>query len=229
MHGGGPDVTPGKPLADAYKSENLELLEKGCENMAKHIENAKKSGVKVVVAINRFTNDTDAEMELVQKHALAAGADKAVPSSHWSHGGAGAVELAKAVVEVCQSPNEFKFLYELDLPIKEKIDIIVKEMYGGDGVSYTEEAEKSIEQFTKDGFGNLPICMAKTPLSLSSDPKIKGRPTGFTIPIRAIQIASGAGYIYPLVGEITTMPGLSTRPGFFDMQLLGDGEIIGLS
>ncbi|GAA5953525.1 hypothetical protein JCM21900_006191 [Sporobolomyces salmonicolor] len=229
MHGGGPDVTPGKPLPEVYLSENLEILEKGCSNLAKHIENARKMGVKVIVAVNRFTSDTEAEIALVKKQALAAGADAAVPCNNWAEGGKGALELGQAVIDACKEPNPFKFLYDLDLPIKAKIETIAKEMYGADGVSYSEDAEKQIARFEEQGFGGMPICMAKTHLSLSHDPALKGAPTGFTLPIREIKMSAGAGFIYPLVGSMSTMPGLSTRPGFFDHQLLDDGEIVGLS
>ncbi|KDE06679.1 C-1-tetrahydrofolate synthase, cytoplasmic [Microbotryum lychnidis-dioicae p1A1 Lamole] len=229
MHGGGPDVTPGKPLPEVYLNENLEILEKGCTNLAKHIENARKMGVKVIVAVNRFTNDTDAETALVAKMALQAGADAAVPCTLWAEGGKGALELGQAVITACEEPNPFKFLYPLDISIKDKIATIAKEMYGAADVSYTEEAEAQIASYTKQGFSDLPICMAKTHLSLSHDPKMKGAPTGFTLPISHVKMSAGAGFIYPLVGTMQTMPGLSTRPGFFDHQLLDDGEIIGLS
>ncbi|KAL8278406.1 hypothetical protein RQP46_009096 [Phenoliferia psychrophenolica] len=229
MHGGGPNVTPGKPLPEVYLNENLELLEKGCSNLLKHIENARKVGVKVIVAVNRFTSDTDAESDLVQKIALAAGADAAVPCTLWAEGGLGAIELGKAVIEACKEPNPFKFLYDLDLPIKDKIAAIATEFYGAKDVSYSEVAEAQIASYTSQGFGGLPICMAKTHLSLSHEPNVKGAPSGFTLPISTVKMSAGAGFIYPLVGEMQTMPGLSTRPGFFDHQLLDDGEIIGLS
>ncbi|SCV66994.1 BQ2448_5640 [Microbotryum intermedium] len=229
MHGGGPDVTPGKPLPEVYLNENLEILEKGCTNLAKHIENARKMGVKVIVAVNRFTNDTDAETALVAKMALQAGADAAVPCTLWAEGGKGALELGQAVIKACEEPNPFKFLYPLDISIKDKIATIAKEMYGAADVSYTEEAEAQIASYTKQGFSDLPICMAKTHLSLSHDPKMKGAPKGFILPISHVKMSAGAGFIYPLVGTMQTMPGLSTRPGFFDHQLLDDGEIIGLS
>lgn len=229
MHGGGPEVTPGKPLPEVYLKENLEILEKGCSNLIKHIENARKMGVKVIVAVNRFTSDTDAESELVQKIALAAGADAAVPCTLWAEGGLGALELGKAVIEVCKEPNPFKFLYPLEMSIKDKISTIATEMYGAKDVSYSEEASNRIADYTTQGYGNLPICMAKTHLSLSDNPNLKGAPTGFTLPIRTIKLSAGAGFLYPLVGAMSSMPGLSTRPGFFEHQLKDDGEIIGLS
>ncbi len=151
MHGGGPAVTPGKPLADVYATENLELLEKGCANMGKHIENAKKFGLKVVVAVNQFSNDTPAELKLVQDYAIKAGADHAVPSNHWAKGGEGAVPLAEAVIKACEGESEFKFLYDLDQSLEKKIEIIAKEMYGADGIELSEEAKQQIETMTRQG------------------------------------------------------------------------------
>ncbi|WVO21306.1 uncharacterized protein IAS62_002614 [Cryptococcus decagattii] len=229
MHGGGPAVTPGKPLDQVYVEENLELLEKGCANLGKHIENAKKFGLKVVVAINKFSNDTAAEMALVQEYALKVGADYAVPADHWARGGAGAVDLANAVIEACSTPSTFDFLYDLNQPLTKKIEIIAKEMYGADGISLSPEAQAEIDRYEKQGYGGLPICMAKTALSLSDDPSKKGVPTGFTLPIRNVRLSAGASFVYPLVGDMSTMPGLTTRPGFYDIDLNPDtGDIEGL-
>jgi formyltetrahydrofolate synthetase len=230
MHGGGPKVVAGKPLAHEYTQENLGLLEKGCSNLLKHIENARKFGIPVVVGVNRFKDDTPAEIELVKKLAKAAGAEDAVVSNHWAEGGAGAVELANAVVAACQKPSKFKFLYPLDMSIKGKIETIVKEMYGGAGVEYSPEAEKKIEVYTRQGFDKIPMCMAKTHLSISHDPNLKGAPSGFTVPVRDIRASVGAGFLYPLLGTMATMPGLSTRPGYYDIDLDTEtGRIIGLS
>ena len=230
MHGGGPKVVAGKPLAHEYTQENLGLLEKGCSNLLKHIENARKFGIPVVVGVNRFKDDTTAEIELVKKLAKAAGAEDAVVSNHWAEGGAGAVELAKSVVAACQKPHEFKFLYPLDMSIKDKIETIVKQMYGGAGVEYSPEAEKKIEVYTRQGFDKIPMCMAKTHLSISHDPNLKGAPSGFTVPVRDIRASVGAGFLYPLLGTMATMPGLSTRPGYYDIDLDTEtGRIIGLS
>jgi len=230
MHGGGPPVTPGTPLNKAYLGENLELVEKGCENLQRHIRNTVGFGVPVIIAVNRFNTDTDKELELVVKLAKDAGATGAFVCSHWAEGGKGIVQLAQAVVEACSAPSSFKFLYPLELTIKEKIEIIVKQIYGGEGVSYSEEAEKKIETYTKQGFGHLPICMAKTHLSFSHDPEIKGAPTGFVVPIRDVRASVGAGFIYPLVGAMSTMPGLPTRPCFFDIDIDPEtGRIRGLS
>jgi formyltetrahydrofolate synthetase len=230
MHGGGPKVVAGKPLAHAYTEENLDLLEKGCSNLVRHIGNARNFGIPVVVAVNQFKDDTPAEMELVRKISKAAGAEDAVVSNHWAKGGAGAVELAHAVVSACQKPSHFKFLYPLDISIKDKIETIVREMYGGAGVEYSPEAEKKIEVYTRQGFDKIPMCMAKTHLSISHDPNLKGAPSGFTVPVRDIRASVGAGFLYPLLGTMATMPGLSTRPGYYDIDLDTEtGRIIGLS
>ena len=230
MHGGGPKVVAGKPLAHEYTNENLELLEKGCSNLLRLIGNARSFGLPVVVAINRFKDDTDAEVALVRTIAKAAGAEDAVVANHWAEGGKGAVGLAEAVVAACAKPHKFEFLYPLDMSIKQKIEIIVEKMYGGAGVEYSPEAEKKIELYTRQGFDKLPICMAKTHLSLSHDPNLKGAPTGFIVPVRDIRASVGAGFLYPLLGTMSTMPGLSTRPGYYDMDIdVTTGRIIGLS
>ena len=230
MHGGGPKVVAGQPLHHAYTEENLPLLEKGCANMAKMIQNARRFGIPVVVAVNRFQYDTPAEIELVRKLAIQAGASDAVSANHWAQGGLGAVDLGKAVIAACEKPSKFSFLYPLEATIKEKIETIVREMYGGAGVEYSPEAEKKIALYNRLGFDKLPICMAKTHLSLSHDPSLKGVPTGFTVPVRDIRASVGAGFLYPLLGTMSTMPGLSTRPGFYEIDLdLETGRVIGLS
>jgi len=228
MHGGGPTVKAGQPLDPAYTEENLELLEKGCANLISHIKNARRFGIPVVVAINRFKDDTDNEIELVRKIAKEAGAEEAVMSNHWAEGGKGAVKLAEAVVEACEKPTDFKFLYPLDLSIKEKIEIIAKEIYGADGVEYEPEAAKKLEIYPRLGFDKLPMCMAKTHLSLSHDPALKGAPKGFIVPIRDIRASVGAGFLYPLVGKMSTMPGLPTRPVFYDVDIDENGKVMGL-
>ena len=230
MHGGGPKVVAGQPLNHAYLEENLQLLEKGCANLAKMIHNAKRFGIPVVVGVNRFQTDTPAEIELVRRKAIEAGAHDAVMSNHWAEGGAGAVELGKAVIDACSKPSNFKFLYPLDIPIKQKIETIVRDMYGGSGVEYMPEAEKKAELYTRLGFDRLPICMAKTHLSLSTDPNLKGAPTGFTVSVRDVRASVGAGFLYPLLGTMSTMPGLSTRPGYYEIDIdLETGRVIGLS
>ncbi|KAG8832500.1 tetrahydrofolate synthase [Serendipita sp. 399] len=229
MHGGGPEVTPGKPLADTYTKEDLETLGVGIGNLERHIENAKKFGLKVIVGINQFASDSPAELELVRSRSLEAGADAAVVSNHWALGGAGAKALAEAVVAACEGESTFKFLYDLNLPITEKISIIAKEVYRADGVELSELAQSQVELYEKQGYGNLPICMAKTQYSFSHDPKLKGTPTGFTVPIRAVRLSAGAGFLYPLLGDMQTMPGLSTRPGFWEVGLDEEtGRVVGL-
>ena len=229
MHGGGPKVVAGKPLDAAYTDENLELLKKGCSNMVAHIENAVRFGIPVVVAVNEFSTDTAAETALVRRIARKAGAQDAVVSSHWADGGKGSVKLARAVVKACSMPANFKFLYPLDITIKQKIEIIARDMYGAAGVEYLPAAEEKIALYTRLGFDKLPICMAKTHLSLSHDPELKGRPTGFIVPVRDIRASIGAGFLFPLIGEMPTIPGLPTRPAFYDIDLdIENDRVIGL-
>ncbi|HEY3291922.1 MAG TPA: formate--tetrahydrofolate ligase [Anaerolineae bacterium] len=228
MHGGAGRVVVGKPLPPELTRENLAALEKGCANLTKQVENARKFGVPVVVAINHFTADTPAETELVRSAALAAGAEGAHQSDVWALGGEGGIELADAVAAACQKPAAFKLLYKDECSIKEKIEIIAREIYGADGVEYQPEAEQKIKQFTQLGLAHLPICMAKTHLSLSHDPKLLGAPKGFHLPIRDIRASVGAGFLYPLCGEMRTMPGLSSHPGFERIDLI-DGKVVGLS
>mmetsp|Transcript_12695 Transcript_12695/g.18697 ORF Transcript_12695/g.18697 Transcript_12695/m.18697 type:complete len:657 (-) Transcript_12695:98-2068(-) len=231
MHGGGPPVKAGKPLSKEYLEEDVALVTKGAANLAKHVENAKKFGVNVVVAVNKFKTDTEAEIEAVKKVAIEAGAFDAVMSNHWALGGEGAADLAAAVERACKANDEanFKFLYELKLPISEKIEIISKEIYGADGVDFSELAEKQMKQYTEAGFGDLPICIAKTQYSFSCDPAAKGVPTGHRITVREIRGCVGAGFLYPICGDIMTIPGLPTRPGFYDVDLdVETGEVMGL-
>jgi formyltetrahydrofolate synthetase len=229
MHGGGPRVVAGKPLDSAYTDENLDLVRAGLPNLQHHIKNALRFGVYVVVAVNSFKDDTPAEVELVRKAAVEAGAEDAIVCTHWMNGGEGAVKLAEAVVKAAEKQANFKFLYPLDLSIKEKIELICKEIYGADGVEYLPEAEAKIELYTRLGFDKLPLCMAKTHLSLSHDPNMKGVPKGYKIPIRDVRASVGAGFLYPLLGEMRTMPGLPTRPVFYDVDLdLETGRVLGL-
>jgi formyltetrahydrofolate synthetase len=230
MHGGGPKVVAGQPLAPAYTQENLDLLEKGAVNLTRLIADVRSFGIPVVVGINRFKDDTDNEVALVRRLAIEAGASDAVVANHWAEGGAGAVELGKAVIAACEKPSDFHFLYPLEFGIKQKIEKIVKDIYGGAGVEYSPEAEKKIELYTREGFDKLPICMAKTQYSLSHDANLKGAPSGFIVPVRDIRASVGAGFLYPLLGTIPTMPGLSTRPGYYDVDIdISTGRIIGLS
>jgi len=207
----------------------LQLVRQGLPNMQRHIQNALKFGVHVVVAVNSFASDTPAEVEIVRQAALQAGALEAVVSTHWMDGGAGAVALAEAVIRAAEKPSRFQFLYPLEKSIKEKIEIICREIYGADGVDYLPEAEEKIALYTKLGFDKLPLCMAKTHLSFSADPALKGAPSGFRIPVRDIRASVGAGFLYPLLGEMRTMPGLPTRPVFYDVDLdLETGKVVGL-
>lgn len=230
MHGGGPEVVAGKGLDPAYLTENVGLVEVGCVNLARHISNTKSYGVNVVVAINMFSTDSEAELNAVKIAALAAGAFDAVICTHHAHGGKGAVDLGIAVQKACENVAQpLKFLYPLHISIKEKIDAIAKS-YGASGVEYSEQAEKQIEMYTLQGFSGLPICMAKTQYSFSHIASKKGAPSGFVLPIRDVRASIGAGFIYPLVGTMSTMPGLPTRPCFYDIDLdTSTGRVIGLS
>ena len=228
MHGGIGTVRPGRPLPKELVEENLPALEKGCENLAKHIENARLFGVPVVVAVNRFTQDTEREIQLIREKAVAAGAEGAYLSEVWAKGGEGGVELAEAVAAACEKATSFKLLYPDDAPIKEKIEAIATKVYGADGVDYDRVAEQKIEAFTKWGLGKLPICMAKTHLSLSHDSSLKGRPRGFRVPVRDVRPSAGAGFLFPLLGSFTTMPGLPSRPAAVDVDVDEEGKIVGL-
>jgi methylenetetrahydrofolate dehydrogenase (NADP+)/methenyltetrahydrofolate cyclohydrolase/formyltetrahydrofolate synthetase len=229
MHGGGPKVVAGRPLDKAYTEENLALLEKGAGNLAKHIENAKLFRIPVVVAVNSFRYDTEAEIRLVQKIAREAGAEGAFKCTHWMNGGKGAIELAEAVAAAASKTSQFHFLYPLEWSIKQKIETIAKKIYGADGVDYSPEAQAKVDLYTRLGYDKLPICMAKTHLSLTHDPNVKGRPTGWRIPVRDIRASVGAGFLYPLCGTMRTMPGLPSRPVFYDVDLnLKTGKVVGL-
>ncbi|KAF2742365.1 FTHFS-domain-containing protein [Sporormia fimetaria CBS 119925] len=229
VHGGGPDITPGAQLQEVYRTENVDLVRKGCVNLKKHISNAKQFGVPVVVAINRFSTDTQAEIDAIKEEALAAGAEDAIPANHWAEGGKGAVDLAKGVIAASSKPNDFKLLYSLDGSVQERIEKIGQVMYGAANVEFSELAQKKVDTYVKQGFGNLPICIAKTQYSLSHDPSLKGAPEGFTVPIRDVRMAAGAGYLYALAADIQTIPGLPTAPGYLNVDVdVETGEIDGL-
>ena len=229
MHGGGPKVVPGRPLDKAYTEENVELLRKGLPNLVQHIENARKFGIPVVVAVNRFNSDTDKEIEIIRDAAIAAGAEDAVLSEVWAKGGAGGAALAEAVVKACEKPSDFKLLYPDDMSIQDKIETIAREIYRADGVDFAPEARNRIRLYTEAGFDKLPICMAKTHLSFSHDPAMKGAPRGWTLPVRDIRASVGAGFLYPLCGTMRTMPGLPSRPAAVDVDIdLETGKIVGL-
>jgi formyltetrahydrofolate synthetase len=229
MHGGGPKVVAGRPLDEAYTEENLELLEAGLPNLLQHVENALKFGVTVVVAINRFKDDTDAEVALIRERATQTGAFAVAESRVWMEGAAGGAELAQAVVEACEQPSDFRFLYADEDSIKEKIEKVAKEIYRAEVVSYTPEAEAKIKLFTSMGLSHLPLCMAKTHLSFSHNPLLKGAPRGWTLPITDVRASVGAGFLFPLCGTMRTMPGLPTRPAFTDVDIdLETGRVVGL-
>ncbi|QKX57399.1 uncharacterized protein TRUGW13939_04511 [Talaromyces rugulosus] len=229
VHGGGPEISPGAALPEVYRTENVEILRKGCINLRKHIQNAKQYGIPVVVAVNKFETDTDAEIAVIREEAIAAGAEDAVPANHWAEGGAGAVDLAKSVITASSQPKDFKLLYELDGTVQERIDKIARIMYGADKVEFSELAQKKVDTYTKQGYGNLPICVAKTQYSLSHDPALKGAPTGFTVPVRDVRLSAGAGYLYALAADIQTIPGLPTAPGYLNVDVDPvTGEIDGL-
>ena len=229
MHGGGPEVKPGKPLDSAYTEENLQLLEAGCSNLVAHIKTVKKSGANPVVCINGFYTDTPAEHALIRRIAEATGARCAV-SEHWLKGGEGAVELAEAVVAACEEENHFAHLYDLDMPLKERVEKIATEIYGADGVEWSAEAEEKINRFQNDpDAAKMGMCMVKTHLSLSHDPDLKGAPTGWTLPIRDVLIYKGAGFVVPVAGAIKLLPGTGSNPGFRKIDVdVETGKVTGL-
>jgi formate--tetrahydrofolate ligase len=229
MHGGGPAVVPGKPLDEAYVKENVGLVEQGCPNLVAHIETVKKSGVNPVVCINSFHTDTKDEIAAIKRAAEAAGARVAV-SEHWLRGGAGALELADAVIDACEDKVDFKLLYEDQLPLRQRIEKIAREVYGADGVTYTPEALAKAERMEKDPImQKMATCMVKTHLSLSHDPGLKGRPKGWTLPIRDILTYGGAGFIVPVAGAIKLMPGTSSDPAFRRIDVdVETGKVKGL-
>ncbi|MHC4395129.1 MAG: formate--tetrahydrofolate ligase [Planctomycetota bacterium] len=229
MHGGGPAVKPGVPLAEEYTKENLELLEKGCENLIAHIETVRKSGVRPVVCVNSFYTDTKAEIELVRKIAEQNGALAAV-SEHWLKGGEGSIELAEAVISACEEQNHFKFLYDLETPLRKRIELIAKEVYGASGVTYINGALEKAKAFEADPQASeLGTCMVKTHLSLSHDPNLKGRPKDWELPIRDIMVYKGAGFIVPVAGAIKLMPGTASNPAFRHIDVdVNTGKVQGL-
>jgi formyltetrahydrofolate synthetase len=229
MHGGGPKVTPGVPLSEAYTKENLGLLEKGLENMLHHIRTIRTAGINPVVCINRFTNDTNAEIAMVKKAAEAAGA-RAAESNHWAKGGEGALELTDAVLDACNEKNDFKFLYPNEMKLRDRVDKIAKLVYGADGVSWSPEAEAKAKKFEADPkYNEYATMMVKTHLSLTHDPSLKGVPRGWTLPIRDILIYSGAKFLCPVAGEISLMPGTSSDPAFKKIDIdTKTGKVTGL-
>jgi formate--tetrahydrofolate ligase len=229
MHSGRFRIVPGKPLDPGLEREDLPALEAGMGNLEKQIENVRAHGIPAVVAINRFPSDTDREHDLIRKRSLGAGAFGAEVSEVFGKGGEGGRALATTLDAACEKGGgKFRFLYPLEAPVKEKIDTIARRMYGADGVDFSEEAEADVARYEKLGFGALPICMAKTHLSLTAEPERKGRPTGWRLPIRQVRLSAGAGFLYPLCGEMKTMPGLGSRPGLENVDLDERGDIVGL-
>ena len=227
-HTGKYTIIPGRAIDPALKEENVADVEAGAVNMARHLENLQKFGVNPVVAINVFADDSDAEIDATREIALAHGATGVAVARHWAEGGAGAAELAEMIVSACEMPNAFRLLYPDDMSIKDKIETIASEIYRADGVDYAPIASRKIRQYEEQGLRSLPICMAKTHLSLSDDPKLKGAPDGFRISISDIRAAAGAGFIYPLCGDVRTMPGLGRRPAAMNVDIDEDGVVVGL-
>jgi formate--tetrahydrofolate ligase len=227
-HSGKYRVVAGKALPPEMLEKNVADVEAGASNLIKQIENIKIHGVTPVVAINAFESDHAEEIEAVKRISTEAGALGAAVSTHFVNGGAGAIELAELVVEAAEKPNEFKFLYELDQTIKSKIDAIATKIYGAEAVSYTTKAEQQIRDYEANGFGGLPICMAKTHLSLSHDPLLKGAPRNFTLPIREVRASVGAGFIYPICGDMRTMPALPEHPAAEKIDIDENGNVVGL-
>jgi formyltetrahydrofolate synthetase len=224
-------VVPGKSLPAEYRAENLELLKAGLSNLRAHIGIVRRFGLPAVVAINAFPTDTQAEWDMIRNEAIAAGAADAAVTKHWADGGDGAVDLARAVEKAANAPktaNGFQFLYPLELPLAEKIETVAREVYGADGVDFADGVLKELGRLEDQGFGELPVCMAKTQYSLSHDPKLKGAPKGWNLPVREVRLAAGAGFIYPLCGDITTMPGLPSHPAFMDIDVDDQGNVRGL-
>lgn len=228
MHGGVGKIVPGKPLPKEIIEENTEAVMSGTENMVKQIENIKIHGIPVVVAINLFPEDHEKEIEVVKRVAIDSGVSSVVVSEVFSKGGEGGIEVAKGVLKASEEKKNFGFLYPLDMGIKEKIEVIARKIYGAKDVTYSRRAERKIKLFTSLGFDVLPICMAKTQLSLSHDPHLKGRPKDFTFPIEDIRVSNGAGFLVPLAGEIRTMPGLPSVPSGNFIDIDENGNIIGM-
>lgn len=228
MHSGRFKIIPGKPLDESLLKENLEVLNEGLGNLEKQIENIKLFGLPVVVAVNRFPADSHKELEFVKKKAKEFGAEEASISNLWAEGSKGGIDLARAVIRASRKKSNFKFLYSLEEPVKKKIETIATKIYGAKDVAYTEEAERKIKLYEEWGLSNLPVCMAKTHLSLSHNPELKGRPRDFTLPVVDIRVSRGAGFLYPLCGKIRTMPGLPTHPAGEKVDIDRKGKIVGL-
>lgn len=232
MHGGGPPVVAGSPLAEVYIQENLELVESGFANLERHIRHALLYGVPVIVCCNRFKTDSPKELEIVVEMSKRAGAFDAVVSNHWEEGGRGAIDLGKALVKATShshAQSSFRFLYEEKVPLKEKIEIVASKVYGADAVEFSNEAAKGLAMYEEKGFGSMPVCIAKTQYSLSADANLKGAPTGFTLPVREVRLSAGAGFVLAICGTVQTMPGLPTKPAFYNIDVdTKTGKVVGL-
>ncbi|MGA3058130.1 MAG: formate--tetrahydrofolate ligase [Candidatus Limnocylindrales bacterium] len=229
MHGGVGRIVAGRPLDPALEQENVEAVRAGSANLAAQVENVRLFNIPVVVAVNHFPTDTEAEVAAIREVALAAGAREVVVSRHFADGGAGAEDLARAVWSAAEEgAPDFQLLYPDDLPLREKIETIAVRIYGARGVDELPAATKALKLYEDLGFGKLPVCMAKTHLSLSHDPGLKGRPSGFRVPIREVRLSAGAGFITPLLGEMRTMPGLPSHPAGESIDIDADGNIVGL-
>lgn len=228
-HGGAPIPVPGKPMPEEYKQENVGWVEKGCANLIHHIQTIKKAGINPVVCINAFYTDTKNEIRKVRELAEAAGARVAL-SEHWLKGGEGALELADAVIDACNEPNDFKLLYDLSMPLRQRIELIAKDVYGADGVDYSADAKNKLERFEKDPeISKFGMCMVKTHLSLSDNPNLKGVPKGWRLAVRDVLIYGGAGFIVPVAGKISLMPGTASNPAFRRVDVdVETGKVKGL-
>jgi formate--tetrahydrofolate ligase len=226
-HSGRYEVKAGRPLPEGMLKENPDDVHAGAANLKKQIENIRLHGVSPVVAINAFPSDYASEHDAISEVAEGMGARVAV-CNHFAKGGAGAVELAEAVAEAAEEPSSFRFLYPLQAPLREKIETIATKVYGARGVEYDLRASRQLDSYEKNGFGDLPICVAKTHLSISSDPALKGAPTGWVLPVREARASVGAGFIYPICGDMRTMPGLSVTPAAHNIDIDEQGRITGL-
>ncbi|MCG8400260.1 MAG: formate--tetrahydrofolate ligase [Firmicutes bacterium] len=229
MHGGGPQVVAGRPLPEDYVKENVGLVEKGCDNMVHHINTIRKAGINPVVCVNAFHTDTKDEIAAVRRAAEAAGARCAL-SEHWAKGGDGALELADAVIDACNDSVDFKFLYPLDMPLRQRVEVIAREVYGADGVTWTPEAEAKAKKFEENPeYKDFATMMVKTHLSLSSDPAKKGVPKGWVLPVRDVLIFAGAKFLCPMTGTISLMPGTSSDPAYRRIDVDTEtGKVMGL-
>ena len=227
-HSGNHKIVAGRPLPEAILAENPDEVHQGGDNLRKQLENMQVHGVSPVVAINVFPGDHDVDIQAIKEIAEEFNARSAI-TTHFTDGGSGAAELAEAVAEAAEEPSEFKVLYPDEMSIRDKIRTVADKVYGADGVDFSPQAEKQIDSHEANGFGHLPVCIAKTHLSISSNPALKGAPTGWTLPVREVRASVGAGFVYPICGDMRTMPGLGSRPGAMGIDIDEDGEIVGLS